>query len=136
MPCNNLLNLANGCCILIHEATMEDDLEHDALIKRHSTISQAIEIGEKAKVDFTLLTHFSQRYSKLPVLPKNKNLDSVGIAYDYMIISLENIKQLSLFYPILDIIFKEFQTTLEARIQKRIFKRENLKEQRIQNFSR
>ncbi|XP_011496822.1 PREDICTED: ribonuclease Z, mitochondrial [Ceratosolen solmsi marchali] len=136
MPCNTLLNLAKGCSILIHEATMEDDLEHEATMKRHSTISQAIEVGEKAEVDFILLTHFSQRYSKLPVLPKDKSLESVGIAYDFMIISLKNIKLLPYFYPILDIIFKEFQTTLKARAQRRMVRREYQKEQCMEIYSR
>ena len=61
---------------------MEDALHEDARQKRHSTVSQAIEVGVKMKAKHVILTHFSQRYSKVPLLkslPKN-----VSIAFDNM----------------------------------------------------
>lgn len=44
---------------------MEDELIDDAIKKKHSTISQAIEVGRKMEAKFTLLTHFSSRYSRI-----------------------------------------------------------------------
>lgn len=69
--------------ILIHEATMEDELAHEAVVKMHSTTSQAIEIGQLMHAKNILLTHFSQRYAKLPRFNDNF-ADNVGIAFDNM----------------------------------------------------
>lgn len=69
--------------ILIHEATMEDELAHEAVSKMHSTTSQAIAIGQKMKAKHILLTHFSQRYAKLPRFNDNFAAN-VGIAFDNM----------------------------------------------------
>ena len=52
--------------VLIHEATFEDDLLEDAVKKRHSTTSEAIQTGVDARCYRTILTHFSQRYPKAP----------------------------------------------------------------------
>lgn len=75
-----------NCDVLIHEATMEDDLEEDAAHKAHSTTSQAITIGQAMKARYTILTHFSQRYAKVPLLNENFS-DNVGIAFDNMKVS-------------------------------------------------
>ena len=40
----------------------------DAIVKKHSTFTEAIQEGKDMGAKFTLLTHFSQRYSKLPLL--------------------------------------------------------------------
>lgn len=73
---------ATECDVLIHEGTMDDDLLEDAKQKRHSTVSQALDIGARMKARHVILTHFSQRYSKVPLidhLPSN-----VIIAFDNM----------------------------------------------------
>ena len=44
MPCDALVNAGMGATILIHEATFEDAKVDDAKEKRHSTVSQAIEV--------------------------------------------------------------------------------------------
>ncbi|KAK8182798.1 beta-lactamase-like protein [Phyllosticta citribraziliensis] len=54
--------------LLIHEATFEDGLLGDAKAKRHSTTSEALEVGARMRAKCVLLTHFSQRYQKLPVM--------------------------------------------------------------------
>lgn len=46
-PCQNVLNYCQKITLLIHEATFEDSLAEDAKWKKHTTIGQAIEIGEK-----------------------------------------------------------------------------------------
>lgn len=83
MPSENLINLGMNCDILIHEATMEDELEHEAITKMHSTTSQAIEVGRNMNAKYILLTHFSQRYAKLPRFNENFG-ENVGIAFDNM----------------------------------------------------
>lgn len=65
---------------------MEDELAEEARTKMHSTTSQAIEIGERMRARYTVLTHFSQRYARLPRLNPHilTNNSSVGIAFDNM----------------------------------------------------
>jgi ribonuclease Z len=87
MPCDELITLGQDSTVLIHEATMEDELIEEAAFKMHSTISQAIEQGAKMNAQFTLLTHFSQRYAKLPRLNEDLN-KNIGIAFDNMEVSL------------------------------------------------
>ncbi|KAK7202476.1 hypothetical protein BZA70DRAFT_285888 [Myxozyma melibiosi] len=48
--------------LLVHEATMEDDLLASAISKRHSTLSEALAVGYVMNAKNILLTHFSQRY--------------------------------------------------------------------------
>ena len=62
--------------LLIHEATFENGMEHDATLKRHSTVGEAVRIGHEMNAKITLLTHFSQRYPKLPQLHSNSSSSS------------------------------------------------------------
>lgn len=122
MPCKNLVKLGQDCDLLIHEATMEDDLAKEAKIKLHSTTSQAIQAGEQMRSKFTLLTHFSQRYSVIPLLPNDDNgskLNNVGIAYDNMHISLSQLPLLPLMYPTLKLMFIKHYTEVEERAARR-----------------
>lgn len=86
MPCQDLVQLGMNSDLLIHEATMEDELEHEAKIKMHSTTSQAIQIGKDMNAKFILLTHFSQRYARVPRISVNI-ANNVGIAFDNMHVS-------------------------------------------------
>jgi len=54
--------------VLIHEATFDDGMEGDAIAKRHSTIGEALGVAHAMKAKNVILTHFSQRYQKLPTL--------------------------------------------------------------------
>ncbi|XP_034950264.1 ribonuclease Z, mitochondrial [Chelonus insularis] len=117
-PCHGVRTLGQDCDLLIHEATMEDGLEFEAEKKRHSTITQAITEGNKMNARHILLTHFSQRYCKIPLYPnhiENLNFDNVGVAYDNMEFKLSELTLLPLFYPTLKHIFSEFQTFMEER---------------------
>ena len=50
------------------QATFEDELVGEAVAKRHSTTGEAVGVGARAGAYRTILTHFSQRYAKLPVI--------------------------------------------------------------------
>lgn len=52
-----------------------------------STTGQAIDIGRRARAKFLLLTHFSQRYAKVPYL-NEEFPDNVSIAFDNMRVRL------------------------------------------------
>lgn len=48
-----------------------------------STTSQAIDVGLRMKARFIILTHFSQRYAKVPLFTDDFS-SNVGIAFDNM----------------------------------------------------
>jgi len=75
-PSYKLADIAYNTDILIHEATFSvtsdydgiiADLQQEAINKKHSTINEAIDVAKRMNVQKCLiLTHFSQRYPKLP----------------------------------------------------------------------
>ena len=58
--------IGKGSTVLLHEATFDDELIGDAEAKKHSTTSEAIGVGIAMEAKCLLLTHFSQRYQKIP----------------------------------------------------------------------
>jgi len=101
--------------LLIHEATMEHDMIYDAVIKKHSTFTEAINEGMNMNAKFTLLTHFSQRYSKMPLLDEIKDKPNVGIAFDMMTLNPENLKFIPSIYPALEKFLWDFVEDLRDR---------------------
>lgn len=67
-PCRHFAVIGKDTTVLIHEATFDDELLGDAKAKKHSTTSEALGIGAQMDAKATVLTHFSQRYQKIPVL--------------------------------------------------------------------
>ncbi|XP_061395358.1 ribonuclease Z, mitochondrial [Musca vetustissima] len=128
MPCKDLVDLGLNSTILIHEATMEDDLADEAKIKMHSTISQAIQQGQAMNAKHIILTHFSQRYAKLPRLSVDENnsctMSNVSIAFDNMQISLDDLHNFHLMYPVMRSLFAEHAEELEQKALKREMKLE------------
>jgi len=88
-----------GPDLLIHEATMEHFMINDARIKKHSTMTEAVEEGEGMKAEFTLLTHFSQRYAKMPPLDELSGRKRVGIAFDNMVVKPHLLNTIPGIYP-------------------------------------
>lgn len=82
-PCPALVAAAAGAALMVHEATFEDDLADEAAAKKHATTSAAIGVGRAVGADLTLLTHFSQRYPKVPVIPPDL-AGGVGLAFDLL----------------------------------------------------
>lgn len=68
MPCEAMVEAARGATLLIHEATFDDSMEEEAAAKRHCTTGQAVRSAAASGAYRTLLTHFSQRYPKVPVI--------------------------------------------------------------------
>ncbi|OTA28104.1 hypothetical protein BTJ68_09934 [Hortaea werneckii EXF-2000] len=60
--------IGKGSTVCIHEATFDDELQGDAEAKNHSTTSEALGVAQAMGAKACVLTHFSQRYQKLPVL--------------------------------------------------------------------
>jgi ribonuclease BN (tRNA processing enzyme) len=65
VPCAMIEEMAEGCSVLVHEATFDDSMADHASRKNHSTVSGALRVARAAKADLTVLTHFSQRYSHM-----------------------------------------------------------------------
>ena len=83
--------------LLLHEATFDDDSKGklEAIKKKHSTVKEAMTIALKIHADAVLLTHFSQRYPKIPpgskynsCVPHEQN--QIASAYDGMRIPLKD----------------------------------------------
>ncbi|XP_050298698.1 ribonuclease Z, mitochondrial isoform X2 [Anthonomus grandis grandis] len=123
MPCEQLVELGKNSDVLIHEATMEDELEKEALIKLHSTTSQAIQVGKDMQAKNIILTHFSQRYAKLPRFNDNFAAN-VSIAFDNMQIRLDELPLVPLMYPALKVMFAEDCEEMETKSAKRQLKSE------------
>ncbi|KAG0153867.1 hypothetical protein PDIDSM_1246 [Penicillium digitatum] len=64
-PSDKFAIIGQGSTVLIHEATFQHDMVGSARAKRHSTSSEAIEVGRRMQARAVLLTHFSQRYQKI-----------------------------------------------------------------------
>lgn len=121
MPCDALVHIGKDAALLIHEATLEDGLEEEAVEKRHSTTSQAIAIGMKMSADFIMLNHFSQRYAKIPLFSPDFT-QRVGISFDHMRISLGDVKLLPQLVPALKALFAEDIEEMEERRDRRELK--------------
>lgn len=76
-PSANFKLIGQGSTVCIHEATFDDELQGDAEAKNHSTTSEALDVAQAMGAKACVLTHFSQRYQKLPVL-EHSDEDSVG----------------------------------------------------------
>lgn len=105
-PCNELVKHGKDTTLLIHEATHDDELLHEALARKHSTTSEAISIAEEMGAYRTILTHFSQRYPKFPKLHENVE-DHVGIAFDLCKINLKDLKTFPKALPAMKKLFEE-----------------------------
>jgi ribonuclease Z len=105
-PCPALAAAAAGATLLVHEATFEDALQEEAEAKKHCTTSEAVEAGVAAGAYRTLLTHFSQRYPKVPVVDANFGA-AVGIAFDLMAVRLTDLPRLPALVPALKELFAD-----------------------------
>ncbi|KAB0367681.1 hypothetical protein FD755_021005 [Muntiacus reevesi] len=118
MPCEALVQMGKDATLLIHEATLEDGLEEEAVEKTHSTTSQAIGVGMRMSAAFIMLTHFSQRYAKIPLFSPDFN-EKVGIAFDHMKVSLGDLPTVPRLTAPLKALFAEDLEEMEGRRERR-----------------
>ena len=83
-PNNNFFNYSMHSTLFIHEGTFDSDMTEDAEEKMHSTVGQAINIGENNLSKYIALTHFSPRYIK--TYPYKEEFDKKKILFtnDYL----------------------------------------------------
>jgi len=89
-PMDRLVRLAQNADLLIHEATLSDELLERANEDGHSTPSQAAETAKKARVKRLVLTHVSSRYKNTEELLQQakKIFPNVEVATDFMKLEL------------------------------------------------
>ncbi|KAM3288647.1 hypothetical protein P3S67_022077 [Capsicum chacoense] len=104
-PCSQVIEASLGATILIHEATFEDGLVEEAIGRNHSTIKEAIEVGDSAGAYRVILTHFSQRYPKVPALDE-VSMQTTCIAFDLISVNLADLPLLPMFLPYLKLLFR------------------------------
>lgn len=101
-PSASLVRIGLDADILIHEATFEDDMLGDALAKKHSTVSEALSLAKQMCARKVILTHFSQRYYSVPVIPSwAGGRVPVLIAFDMMRLRLGDAMTAQRYLPIL-----------------------------------
>ncbi|PGG95867.1 hypothetical protein GX51_08096 [Blastomyces parvus] len=71
-PSRDFARIGADSTVLIHEATFEDDMLRDAQAKRHSTAGEALRVASRMRARNVILTHFSQRYTSKPTIPRLK----------------------------------------------------------------
>lgn len=105
-PCAALQELSKNVTLLIHEATFEPGLLHEAEKKKHSTTAEAMAVGKECNAYRVILTHFSQRYPKFPQglgINGNGSEDSssllAGVAFDGMRVPLALLPKLPRLLP-------------------------------------
>lgn len=77
----------------------------EAIARNHSTTEEAIEVGNSAGVYRIILTHFSQRYPKIPVFDET-HMHKTCIAFDLMSINIADLPVLPKVLPYLKLLFK------------------------------
>uniref|UniRef100_A0A8C8BE30 Zinc phosphodiesterase ELAC protein 2 n=1 Tax=Otus sunia TaxID=257818 RepID=A0A8C8BE30_9STRI len=118
MPCMALVQMGKNANLLIHEATLEDGMEKEAIEKTHSTTSQAIQTGMKMNAEFIMLNHFSQRYAKIPLFSEDFS-EKVGIAFDHMRVRFGDFPTIPKLIPPLKALFADDIVEMEERKEKR-----------------
>uniref|UniRef100_A0A1J3EY20 ribonuclease Z n=1 Tax=Noccaea caerulescens TaxID=107243 RepID=A0A1J3EY20_NOCCA len=104
-PCPQMVEASKGATVLIHEATFEDALVEEAVVKNHSTTKEAIDVGSSAGVYRIILTHFSQRYPKIPVIDES-HMHNTCIAFDMMSINMADLHVLPKIVPYFKTLFR------------------------------
>ncbi|KAN0022731.1 hypothetical protein ACTFIU_005467 [Dictyostelium citrinum] len=124
-PCKFLSEMGKHSSVQIHEATFEDEKRNDAISKRHSTVGEALEVGRNMNCNFSLLTHFSQRYPNLKMgTYKDTNY---GLAIDLLQIAPYQ-------YPLVYRMIEPFSLLFEDEAQKKLDrKQQNIQQTLIQN---
>ena len=74
---------------------------------------------------FTILTHFSQRYSKVPQFDEFRHEENVGVAYDNLSVTPRTFAHLRAGYSELEAIFEEDLTLIREREANQESKRKN-----------
>ncbi|KAF6821077.1 tRNA processing endoribonuclease [Colletotrichum sojae] len=102
-PSADLVEVGRGATLLIHESTFDDDMMSDALAKKHSTMGEALDVADRMGARRVLLTHFSQRYARIPLVESRRTRTGadqvVLLALDQMRVKLGEFRHAQAFLP-------------------------------------
>ncbi|GFO38064.1 Zinc phosphodiesterase elac protein 2, partial [Plakobranchus ocellatus] len=118
-PCESLVEAGADCDLLIHEATHEDALIAHAKASKHSTFSEAMDVGTRMKAKHVILTHFSQRYPHMVPFFDMDLPHNVGIAFDNMQVCPKTLASLPRLISPLTVLFTDKLQHLEIKRIKR-----------------
>uniref|UniRef100_A0A2N9IXI7 ribonuclease Z n=1 Tax=Fagus sylvatica TaxID=28930 RepID=A0A2N9IXI7_FAGSY len=99
-PCPELIEASLGAT-----ATFEDGMLDEAIARNHSTTKEAVEVGDAAGAYRIILTHFSQRYPKIPIFDET-HMHKTCIAFDMMSVNIADLPVLPKVLPYLKLLFK------------------------------
>ena len=63
-PSTRFVDSGRGSDLLIHEASLENELIEEAIAKKHSTVVEAVKVSQLMDCPKVILTHFSARFSE------------------------------------------------------------------------
>ena len=109
-PTQEFVRIGQGATLVLHEATFDDELCGEAIAKKHSTTSEALKAGIDMGAKALMLTHFSQRYPKLPVIAEEghgKQKMKVALAFDMMKMKVGEFWRFEKFIPALRELYKD-----------------------------
>ena len=120
-PCPALIEAGRGCTLLIHEATFQHEMIAEAKEKMHCTTQEALAVAAQMGAHRTILTHFSQRYSRIALLDeKTVNQMKVAnaiVAFDLMRISFCRLETLPNVLPVIRNAFpKELELLAQVQV--------------------
>ncbi|XP_076073663.1 zinc phosphodiesterase ELAC protein 2-like isoform X2 [Mytilus galloprovincialis] len=119
MPCQSLVEAGKDCDLLIHEATLQSDMAETAKELQHSTVKQALDIGNKMQAKYQILTHFSQRYHRIPLIEDNSSHKRFGLAYDLMKVKLSELSVLyDMINPLKEIFHEDIDLVMQVHTRK------------------
>lgn len=78
----------------------------EAIARNHSTTKEAIEVGTSAGAYRIILTHFSQRYPKIPVFDET-HMHNTCIAFDMMSVNIADLRVLPRILPHVKMLFRD-----------------------------
>ncbi|MBA1354278.1 MULTISPECIES: ribonuclease Z [Staphylococcus] len=78
MPCKNEMIIARDANIMVHESTYIEGDKSLANSYHHSHIDDVFELMREANVDYSLITHISNRYTKEEVCDISKSLKALS----------------------------------------------------------
>ncbi|KAG6000020.1 hypothetical protein E4U21_006039 [Claviceps maximensis] len=102
-PSRAFSRACKGAHLLVHECTFGNDKQDHARAKKHSTMAEALRVAREMEARRTLLTHFSQRYSKGDSLQREtvheESEQCVLLAFDLMRVRLGDFQKAALYVP-------------------------------------
>jgi ribonuclease Z len=117
-PCEALVRAGENATLLVHEATFASDSLDEAVKRRHSTIDEAAGVAARMGAAHTFLTHFSQRYPKVPEIgkrpasltglePSATRPFTFGVGFDLMRVAFADLPIATALAPALVVLFAD-----------------------------